>query len=102
MSRHNAHTVANDSSVDHIRSQWEQIQVPTAQLAPSLGAIVPAVTLKGRKILLRKTDQLTFNTWYTGAEWTLSVPVNCDNKNESSFGANYVGFFRKSPLINLD
>ena len=28
-------------------SQWEQIQVPTVQLAPSMGLIVPAVTLEG-------------------------------------------------------
>ena len=42
MSSHDVHTVANDTIV-----QWEQTQVPTAQLAPSMGTIVPAVTLKG-------------------------------------------------------
>ena len=43
-------------------SQWKQIQVPTAQLAPSMSATVPAVSLECRKMSLRKVDQLTFNT----------------------------------------
>ena len=30
MSSHNVHTVANDTIVGHIRSQWKQTQVPTA------------------------------------------------------------------------
>ena len=35
-------------------SQWEQIQVPTVQLVPSMGPIVPAVTLEGRQNALEK------------------------------------------------
>ena len=53
MSNHNAHTVANNTSGPH--SQWEQIQVPTAQLAPSMDPIVPAVTLEGRQNALEKS-----------------------------------------------
>ena len=52
MSSHDAHTVANDISGPD--SQWEQIQVPTVQLAPSMGVIVPAVTLEGRQNALQK------------------------------------------------
>ena len=39
------------------QTQWEQTQVPTAQLVPSMGAIVPAETF-GRvgKMLFRKAD----------------------------------------------
>ena len=35
MSNHNAHIVANDTPVGDI-DQWEQTQVPTAQLVPSI------------------------------------------------------------------
>ena len=51
MSSHDTHTVANDTSVGQTNPgrQWEQIQVPTAQLAPSMGAIVPALSLEGRQ-----------------------------------------------------
>ena len=41
MSSHDAHAVANNNNGPH--SQWEQTQVPTAQLAPSMDAIVPAM-----------------------------------------------------------
>ena len=53
MSSHDAHTVANNTSGP--LSQWEQIQVPTVQLAPSMGPIVPAVTLEGRQNALEKS-----------------------------------------------
>ena len=49
MSSHSTHTVANDTS------QWEQAQVPTAQLAPSVGAIVSAVSLEGRQNAFHKS-----------------------------------------------
>ena len=45
MSSHDALTVANDNSGPH--SQWEQTQFPIAQLVPSMGTIVPAMTLEG-------------------------------------------------------
>ena len=51
MNSHETHTVTNDTIVGH--SQWEQIQVPTAQLVPSMSAIVPAVTLEGRQNALQ-------------------------------------------------
>ena len=74
------------------RSQWEQTQVPTAQLVPSMGAIVPAMTLEDRQNALEKSrpvniEQLTHWGWIE-----LSVSVSCGNKTEFSFGANYVGF----------
>ena len=36
-------------------SQWEQIQLLTAQLVPSMGAIVPAMTLEGQQNALQKS-----------------------------------------------
>ena len=47
MNRHDAHTVANDTSGP--QSQWEQTQVPTAQLVPSIDAIVSVMTLEGQQ-----------------------------------------------------
>ena len=38
-----------------ITHQWEQIQVLTVQLAPSMGPIVPAVTLESWKNALEKS-----------------------------------------------
>ena len=38
--------------------QWAQIQVPTAQLAPSMGAIVPAMTLEGGQNALQKSKPI--------------------------------------------
>ena len=53
------HTVANNTSVGHTtsgpHSQWEQIQVPTVQLAPSMAPIVPVVTLEGQQNALEKS-----------------------------------------------
>ena len=45
----------------------------------------------------RKADQLTFNT---GDGQILSVSVNCVNKIEFSFGANYVGFCSDSHIFD--
>ena len=53
MSSHDAHTVGNGTIVGH--SQWGQTQVPFVQLAPSMGAIVPVVTLEGRQNSLEKS-----------------------------------------------
>ena len=36
-------------------SQWKQIQVPTVQLVPSIGPIVPAVTLEGWQNAVKKS-----------------------------------------------
>ena len=36
-------------------SAWEQTQVPTAQLASSISAIVPVVALEGRQNVLEKS-----------------------------------------------
>ena len=60
MSNHDTYTVVNNIPVGH--SHWEQTLVPTAQLAPSMGAIVPSVTLEGQQMPFRKADQLIFNT----------------------------------------
>ena len=35
--------------------QWEQAQVPTAQLVPSMGAIVLAMSLEGQQNVLHKS-----------------------------------------------
>ena len=50
MSSHDAHTLANDTPLGHIVSG-----VPTAQLVPSMGAIVLAVTLEGRQNAFQKS-----------------------------------------------
>ena len=42
--------------------EQEQTQVPSAQFAPSMGAIVLSVTLEGWQMSFRKVDQLIFNT----------------------------------------
>ena len=55
MSNHDTHTMANDRPVGHIASQWEQTQVPTGQMAPSMGAIVPAMTFEGWQNALEKS-----------------------------------------------
>ena len=47
MSSHDAHRVANNICTSGPHSQWEQIKTPTVQLAPSMGPIVPAMTLEG-------------------------------------------------------
>ena len=52
MSSHGTHTVANDTSGPH--SQWEQAQFPTTQLVPSMGAIVPAMSLESQQNALYK------------------------------------------------
>ena len=36
------------------QSHWEQTQVPTAQLVPSMGATVPSMTLEGQQHVLQK------------------------------------------------
>ena len=38
-----------------ITHQWEQIQVPTVQLVPSMDPIVPAMTLEGWQNALEKS-----------------------------------------------
>ena len=55
MSSHDAYTVANNICTSGPHSQWEQIQVPTVQLAPSMGPIVPAMTLEGWRNALEKS-----------------------------------------------
>ena len=52
ISNYDVHTVANDTPVGHIASAWE---VPTAQLVPPMGAIVPAMTLEGWQDALQKS-----------------------------------------------
>ena len=47
MSSHDAHTVANDTSVGLVPSGANP--GPHCQLAPSVGVIVPAVSLEGRQ-----------------------------------------------------
>ena len=42
MSSHDAHSVANGTVRSGPHNQWEQTQVPNAQLAPSMHSIVPA------------------------------------------------------------
>ena len=54
ISSHVAHTVANDTPVGHTVS-GSKSRSPTAQLAPSMGAIVPAMTLDGRQNALQKS-----------------------------------------------
>ena len=71
-------------------TQWEQTQFPTAQLAPSMGAIVPAMTLEGWQNAFEKSRPV--NIKYTGDGKILRVSVSCGNKNVFSFGADYAGF----------
>ena len=56
MSSHEAHTVADDTPVGHIVSgRLGANPGPTAQLAPSMGVIVPVVTFEGQQNTLQKS-----------------------------------------------
>ena len=65
MSSHDAHTVANDTSVGHMVS-GSKPRSPLPNGCPPWVSLFQPWLWRVSKMLLRKADQLTFNTWYTG------------------------------------
>ena len=72
--------------------QWEQSQVLTTHLAPSIGAIVPVVTLEGWQNALQKSRPVDTNIRYTENGYPLSVSVGWGNKIKFICGANMTDF----------
>ena len=74
-----------------IRSRL-QIQIPTFQSVPSMGPIVPAVTLDSRQNAIEKSRPVNIQHLIHWGWIDIECAVNCGNKIEFSFGVNKVGF----------
>ena len=92
MSSHNALTVVNATPVGY-RVSGSTPRSPLPHWCPPLLPLFQSWLRRIGKIPFIKAYQLILTTWYTGDEWILSVSVNCSNKMEFNFGANYVCWF---------
>ena len=72
--------------------QWEQYQVPTTNVKPSICTISPVANLHGQQKELWKTIPVDISQW---RQWTcivIIVAISCGNKMNFSLCANMAGF----------
>ena len=80
--------------------QWQQFQDMATQLAPSIGAILLAMTSQGWKNALQtsRPTHIEHGSRDTVHRYFLSVAMILCNKMDFSFGVNMAGFCRASHI----